>query len=207
MALMYKPVGNTINRVPIDLPLRDSSDIVSRVCYEVAVFGQDYMACKNAKFHSSEKKNDDYGKAISFPDGTGDTKTAFGLFGEVAIATLFGLEVDMEYKVNGDDCDFVVGNEKWDAKTSIKLGDRPNIIGMRYNRYVKLKDKYLLCFMRNLDFEKQYVDVVAVGFVTKEHIEPLQYFTSVYDKKSSSEGRSALNFDVYYSESKLLEDI
>jgi len=199
MSSRYKPATDKSRIITIDLAKRNSDKTVKRKCHCVTIEGQDYQECKNATFWSSSKSSDNYDEKTPFPDGTGDVKVATGLFGETATAILFDLEVDLGYREKGDDCDFLVDDEKWDVKTAMKKGIRPNIMAKRspIAKYVPMKDRYIVGFIQNHDLVGQTVEVVMVGYFNREDVEFEELFSSKKYPKIS-------NYDVYFSESKPL---
>jgi len=192
MAKLYTPVGNYYYPIIVDLPKRNTGETVKRECCCVHISGQDYMECYQAKFKASKKKSD-YGKPRPFPNGKGDMKVSVGLFGEMAVAIVCGLQVDLEYKEDGDNYDFLVKGETWDVKTAMSIQPTPNIMARRGGRYFPIKDKHIVCFMQNHDFVNKQVEIVMVGSFTRKDFEDASFKDSLYDSTS--------NFNVYFSDS------
>ncbi len=199
MSGLYHPVGKKVRTIEIDLAKRGSDEVEKRKCYCVTIEDKDYEECKNATFWASSKTGDRYNEKTPFPDGTGDVKVATGLFGETATAILFELGVDFEYRDNGDDCDFVVDDEKWDVKTAMKKCKRPNIMAKRSpaSKYTPMKDRYIVGYTLNHDLENRTSEVVIVGYFDRKDVE----FEDLF---SSRKYPDISNYDVYFSESKPL---
>ena len=132
----------------------------------VVVVGEEYKAASEAKMWSSTKPGT-YGRGLANEDGDPGKAERTGRLGEMALAKLLGLQVNLEYTELGEDCDFMIGPIKVDVKTSMRCTGYALIYASSVwsKRDIRVSDRYVFGFIESDDREKMIASVVLTGYI------------------------------------------
>lgn len=97
-----------------------------------------------------------------------------GRLGELALAKLLGLSLDLSYIKGGDAQDFIIGDMKYDIKTATKLPVyRAGLIKAYYHSKSRIPlkcDRYVFAYILSDDIINKEAGVVLVGYIDKYNI-------------------------------------
>jgi len=113
------------------------------------------------------EKSGSYGKGLANTQKDPLRVERTGRLGEMALAKVAGLCVDLEYKENGDEYDFCVGGVSIDIKTSTRCTGYGLIYANSYwsNRKQRLSDRYVFAYVENDNQQERVAEVILVGYI------------------------------------------
>ena len=170
----------------------------------VQVSGEEYEMCSSPMWASEKTGN--YGKGLANTSKDPMRVERTGRLGEMALAKITGLGVDLAYRVRGDKCDFRVGRVKIDVKTSTRCTGYGLIYAQSYwsKRELKLSDRYVFAYIEDDDPDNLSATVILAGYIKS---------STLKDRPTvpGFKGGGHQNYLVYYHEclpiSQLLEGV
>ena len=179
-----------------------------RECAVVELTGDEYDTAWMAEKWVSSKKSH-YGSPKPYKGPVKryqgiDMKGLYGNMGELAWGKLSGLPVDLEYRVGGDQYDFLIGDMETDIKMAFPKPERfrargPSILAVIDFKREKPKDLYIAGFIDKDDPAEQHATVVFAGYIGKDELVERPLVASKYG--------NAQNYDIWFYEMALMRDI
>lgn len=170
---------------------------VKKECFSVMVSGEEYVTGEqSAEWWWSKSKPGFYGQGLANSKEDGNRTIRTGVIGEIGFGKIFNLPIDLGYVKNGKDQDFIIGpNETIDVKTATYNYGCVCIQAINEKKIkIPLKaDIYVGGFLQNEDRNKKSVEVIFVGYIKKEFINPNPV-------KARKEGATHMNYEVPYKD-------
>lgn len=145
-------------------------------CVTVKLTPQEWAICNEASANmwSNSKSGSKYNKGLINTEEDPHFAERVGRIGEMAFSKISGLPVDLEYKVKGDDYDFITDYGTIDVKTSCKLPSYKQILVTGATASGKLFDIksqiFVAAYLAHEDRIAQKATVVIVGWCDKEQL-------------------------------------
>lgn len=172
---------------------------------QVLVKGEEYAICEESSRNRwSNTKTGHYGKGMINTESDAHRVERTGMLGEMALAKLFNLDVDIRYIHMGDKYDFIIGGSATlDVKTATKnIGS--GLIYARKNRLAPVmeltKDIYVFAFIEYDDLSSKEAMINIVGYIKGKDISDDLY-------QGRAQGSEHYNYEVSYFKLKPLEKL
>lgn len=140
----------------------------------IEISGNDYCLCEeSSKNMWANGKNGEWGRGLinnSFDERKAER---IGRLGEMALSKLFNVNIDLSYRIGGDDRDFMLFKKiKVDAKTAYINYNAGLIKAVHENgRIIPLeKDLYIFSYIEEEDRKLKKANIVVVGGMHKDDI-------------------------------------
>lgn len=166
----------------------------------------EYKVCEDfAKKMWANKKQGSWGRGMVNNEKDPYLAERSGLLGEMAVAKILDLSVNITYKEGGDVTDFIINGLPADVKTAITdhgallikatKGGNPTI------RLELRNDIYIAAYVLNDDRENKFAKLAVMGFYEKALI------NESYFKKARKRGMEFWNWDIPYTDLNNIESL
>lgn len=144
-------------------------------CISVDLPENDYVLCEQASQNMwCSKKKGTYGKGLINTENDPYKVERIGRLGEKAFEKLTGLSCDFSYINQGDEYDFIIGNDKIDVKTSSSISKNECGYIMAINEYGIKKELtsniFIFSYLSNESIQTRSAQIIFLGFVFLDNI-------------------------------------
>jgi hypothetical protein len=128
-----------------------------------------------------------------------------GCLGEMAVAKILDLSMNITYKKGGDKTDFIINGLPTDVKTATTSHGALLIVATKWgNQNIRLKlnnDIYIAAYVVNEDRINKFAKIAVMGFFEKALI------NESYFKKARMPGMEFWNWDIPYTDLNNIESL
>ena len=164
----------------------------------VDISPEEYAVCEDFSHKMwANKKTGSYGRGMINNDDDPRRVERTGILGEMSVAKILDLPINVSYMEGGDQQDFIINGLKTDVKTATRnygaLLIRATYSENPANRVKLDKDIYISTFIINEDRENKIAKLGVVGYIDKSSI------NESYLKRARYKFAKHWNWDVPYS--------